>query len=735
MENEDEEEREEGCVLSSLGQRLSSPVFLRAFCLALAHDHKEEGLEGGREGGTDPRWSAGVEDLLRDAKAKWGGPVPLTRFHLSGRHFSVRHAQLVRLWLQVVKQEGGGEGGREGRLLVEAAVGLLLESTPQEHEGSFNATVAEIVAGVVSEFVRSSSSSSSSSSSGSGSSSGSAEEGGREAGRTRRRTTVKWAVWVVPVLEKVLPRLSFDYSCEWVDAFRFISQERNPRLLSPLSEWVLARIASSLGPSCLKEGEGGREGGVGDDYTAQAKWLRLLQPFLIEACGYPATRKEGQGLARRLAPFLLRSLGHPYKVCREQVAWCLFLVYGYGGVPLEEEGGGEGGVVEEVRRACGSGGDDGSSGGEGRAAGGGGGRGEGEEEDPLGLAAATAKLLKVEEEGGKEGGVPLSLTSIIPSTTSLEERTRRRETVLRWVLTSVQGGDGARYSRYVLPLLDVVYECVRDKEEEVSLLGKHAVRFLARALRFNSRMLVEAGDDATSSSFPSSSPSALSLPTHLLCPLLHLASHPSWHVKLEVTAYALPLFHAQHLPLLLPLEQASVRSLLITLLSDERREVQDAAKESLAAVLSSCELTLVDALVEMYAGKVMGRKEGGGKGKRRKVVLAGSEGGGGGGGGEMTSTAAAATAAAAAAQQEEKSTLHTSLLVLAAVVSAYPYDVPPFLPRALAVLARSCEGGGRGGGATPSMQVGLMSTGGLTSLPPFLPPSLPLLSCVQMVIS
>jgi len=598
------------------------------------------------------------------------------------------------LWLQVLKQEGGKEGGREGRLLVETAVDLLLEKTSQEHEGAFNATIAEIMAGVVSAFVRRSRSSSS------------VEDEGGEGGRARGRTTVKWAEWVLPVLERVLPRLSFDYSCEWVDAFRFISQEQDPRLLSPLSEWVLARVTSTLGHLSLMEGEGGREGGVGDDYTAQAKWLRLLQPFLIEACGYPSTRKDGQGLTRRLVPFLLRALGHPYKLCREQVAWCLFLVYGYAGVPLEEEGGGKGGVVGEVRRACGVGAEDGGSGGEGK--------GSGEEEMLEGLAAATAKLLKVEEEGGKEGGVPLSLTSNISSTTSVEERARRRETVLRWVLTSVQGGDRVNYSGYVLPLLDVVYECVRDKEEEVALLGKHAARFLARALRFNSRVLIGAQDDSASPSLPPSSSSALSLPAHFLSPLLHLASHPSWHVKLEVTAYALPLFHAQHFPLLLPLEQASIRSQLITLLSDDRKEVQNAAKESLAAVLSSCEINLVKALVEVHAGKIMGSNERGGKGRRRKVVVAGKEGGGGGDGGGMTSTAAAtpkttasAGVVAAAAQQEEKGALHTSLLVLAAVVSAYPYDVPPFLPRALAVLARSCEGGGRGGGASPSMKVGL----------------------------
>jgi hypothetical protein len=612
------------------------------------------------------------------------------------------------LLLQVLKKEGGGrEGGRKGRLLVEAAVGLL-ENVPQEHERAFHATVAEVVAGVVSELVRSSSSSSST------------EEGGKEGGRKGRRTT-KWAVWVVPVLEKVLPRLSFDYSCEWVDAFRFISQERDPRLLEPLSGWVLARIASSLGPSSSsssEEGEGGREGGVGDDgYTAQAKWLRLVQPFLIESCGYPATRKEGQKLARRLVPFLLRSLGHPYKVCREQVAWCLFLVFGYGGVPLEEEGGREGGVVGEVRRACGGAGVGGAGGGR---------EGGGGEDDPEGLAAATAKLLKVEGEGGKEGGVPASLITTATSTISQEERTRRRETVLRWVLTSVQGGDKSKYCRYVLPLLDVVYECVRDKEEEVALLGKHAARFLARALWFKSRTLVEAEDDSpSSSSLPSSS---MSLPTHLLSPLLQLATHPSWHVKLEVTAYAFPLLHAQHLPLLLPLEQASLRSQLITLLSDERREVQDAAKGSLAALFSSCELNAVEELVEIYAGRAMGRKEGGGKGKRRKVVVAKSE-AGGGAAGEMAMTTGAAAAgavvAAAAAAQEEKSTLQTSILVLAAVVSAYPYDVPPFLPRALAVLARLCEGGGRGGGASPSMQVSkLMKLKCVHSLPSSLPPSL-----------
>ena len=54
-------------------------------------------------------------------------------------------------------------------------------------------------------------------------------------------------------------------------------------------------------------------------------------------------------MAARLLPSLLSCLGHPYKVCREQIAWMLFLAFGFGRLPLAGPATGGVDVVAHVR--------------------------------------------------------------------------------------------------------------------------------------------------------------------------------------------------------------------------------------------------------------------------------------------------------------------------------------------------------------------------------------------------
>ena len=208
-----------------------------------------------------------------------------------------------------------------------------------------------------------------------------------------------------------------------------------------------------------------------------------------------------------------------------------------------------------------------------------------------------------------------------------------------------------------------------------------------------------------------------SLP-RLLHTLLSLTSHKSWYVKLEAasalavfqvcrqsvqyfhdvsvhvclpTAFIIVHIQAQHRALLMPAEGEAVLGGLINLLGDDRREVQDAARSSLSSFLSSSELSLVGALAQRHAEAALEVSGRGGKGKRRKdnkgrpkPVTEGT-----------TSVAGAGGTSAAEGEEESKAkarTLQTSALCLASLVLAYPYEVPPFLPRALTVLAKLCDG-------------------------------------------
>ena len=274
-----DEEEESACLVSpDVAEALCDPGLLKTFCLALAHDHPQigEAAQGGLR--STALWSTGVEDLLRDANRKKGSTIPFTRSALISRSFTVRHAQLIRQLLRCV-------GPRLIRPLMAAAISML-EGMPTEYELVFYGTVGEIIAGVVSEYSR--------------------------ADLHEIRRARMWEV-VLPVIDKILPKLSLDYSGEWCDAFRFASMHRNPRHLEPLTSFLVTRVLSSLESKVQSDGVTVFR----DDYTSQAKWLRMLDAVLIEFFGDPASQKAGLAVAGRILPVLLSSLG------RKSMLWQL----------------------------------------------------------------------------------------------------------------------------------------------------------------------------------------------------------------------------------------------------------------------------------------------------------------------------------------------------------------------------------------------------------------------------
>jgi hypothetical protein len=298
----------------------------------------------------------------------------------------------------------------------------------------------------------------------------------------------------------------------------------------------------------------------------------------------------------RLTTALLSNLGHPYKACREEIARTLGLVYGLGRLPLvangvdvlahvrgvvlaeaapdpevqvgrvvwsvgggagwgglgvglcaiqEEEGGGR----SQIQRTCAWMSAPGSY--------------------PLphptstptqGLAAATAQQLSV-GEGGAQPDTPTSGTTSTASA-SQEDLTRRRETVLRWVLGTANSGDLWCTLPLTLPLLPAVFEAVRDRDEETRALAKAAAGQLVRLLWLRTRRerpelaaaLVAEAENGGDGSGGEGGPEGADDMACLLATLLRLARQPSWYVRLEV-AQALAVVAAQQRPLLTAREQ------------------------------------------------------------------------------------------------------------------------------------------------------------------------------------
>lgn len=132
-------------------------------------------------------------------------------------------------------------------------------------------------------------------------------------------------------------------------------------------------------------------------------------------------------------------------------------------------------------------------------------------------------------------------------------------------------------------------------------------------------------------------------------------------------------------------ESRVITERLVELLSDDRKEVQDTARLALSAVLSAAEMGPVSRLAQTYCEMGL---ESVGTGKRRKdnkgraqKLPPGSSGGGDD----------AASASEAAEKQRAKAQL-ASTMVLSSLVLAYPYEVPPYVPRCMTVLARLFSG-------------------------------------------
>lgn len=369
--------------------------------------------------------------------------------------------------------------------------------------------------------------------------------------------------------------------------------------------------------------------------------MRLIHPLLIEFVGEPSTRERGHVMSSRLVNVLLSNLGHPYKACREEVARTLWIVFGNGGLSLEGPATGGVDVLSHVKEVVLP------------------------DADVEGLAAATAERLSVGDDSARSGGRDGALTPVIDAKgPAQEEMTRRRETVARWVVTSVAADDLCRTVPYALPLLPSVFECARDRDEELSKLGKSWSRLMARALWLRSRTSTPAIADATADSGHATS--VQDDVSALLHTMVKLAGHASWYVRLEA-ASALAVVAAQERPVLTLFEANLLLEKLIALLADERREVQNVAMKSLSSVLSSLEVGVVQSIAEAAERRALACVR---KSKRRK---------------DNKGHAAAADEAAEKARLRK---LLPDVLLLCAVVLAYPYEVPALLPQTVATVAR-----------------------------------------------
>lgn len=309
-----------------------------------------------------------------------------------------------------------------------------------------------------------------------------------------------WAQ-VLPLMERILPKLSLEYALAWNDSLRFACTNRQLAVVEPLVVGLLGKVETTMGNG---SGADGRR----DDYTSQAKWLRLLQMALIELLGYEASRDMGWIVAGRLVPLLFNALGNPYKVVREEVGRTLYIIFGFGGMPLSGPLVGALDVLEHAQNLV-----------------------TADADAEVSSTTASLSLVTVtdQDSSGIGGTDPVVIaTGDSPTDKARQDLVRKRETVLFWLHSTLHGADAVRYAPFLIPLLPVAFEASRDRDVDLAALGKHLVRLISQGVWLKARGNEE--DDSLS---------------RLMKETSKIAEHKSWYVKQEVGP-SLAILQAHH---------------------------------------------------------------------------------------------------------------------------------------------------------------------------------------------
>lgn len=241
----------------------------------------------------------------------------------------------------------------------------------------------------------------------------------------------------------------------------------------------------------------------------------------------------------------------------------------------------------------------------------------------------------------------------------------------------VSAGDHARHLSIFAALLPVALQSVRDSSVDVSTLGRGVCMSCAVALAARSPKAADLSSDNTDAD--SAEPGTMDI---IVNASLSAASTPSsWRVRRNAAAVTCILQTRLHF-VLTPAQHRACDSVLLSLLGDSRREVQETARLAMSTRVAHLTPVHARGMCEQFAegadNAAASRKKRRKLAKRQAAVVA-AKGTGAGEGSVAVSTGEPTTAL------EEQ---QTNVLGLSAVVLASPCDVPPWVPAALESLAR-----------------------------------------------
>ena len=242
-----------------------------------------------------------------------------------------------------------------------------------------------------------------------------------------------------------------------------------------------------------------------------------------------------------------------------------------------------------------------------------------------------------------------------------KEKIRALGTARKFVSCCVHWGDSKHeFSQYLIPLLPLAFESLQPMEGEVSPENRGMEAELVKGYRLNLANM------STNCIVTYGSPEDM---TRVLSTLTATSKHSCWQIR-QATAHFLQCFQGSHKFLLSDKQEEICMNIAVSLLADDRREVSSAAMSILTGIIAILSEEAVSNLVSKYiniANKSLKKK----KRKTDKIPDLKQE-----------------SELAMSKERERAMNQQKSVFFLCAVVMCRPYDVPSYVPEALAALSK-----------------------------------------------
>lgn len=628
--------------LPQLREKMITESFCKVLGKALVYDHKEDSAFGG---GHDAQWSAGVEELIRDAARNVASRslFPFQRTSQSSTTFKVSHAQLVD---RIIVKLGKEDGTVTAKYLLAFATEIA-SSPPSEDQRNQQCTSAEIFSGVCRALLK--------------------------LYEDDEKTDI-WAEIFLPYLEEVIPKIPVSFIGAYFDSLRFSLQFSAPNAFYALTVWLFAKVEATLWqPSSASEKDaegavvesngsnGNSASGRLEGFTAQSKWLYLSCALLIEIdetevdgtmskipwyteglsgdASMDVDRKSGQIseedlekswalVSSKLMPRLLEAMGHPYESCRDHIAGCLFRIIH---------------CHRKKMRVTASRASDTDA--------------EDALEDPG--SAIVKKLASLESSA---------------DTMALKDRYNSLITTRRFFSYCIHLGEARNeYSDYVIPLMPLAFEALKsNSDEDGAETTDVAQRTLEAEVVKGFRFTIAELSVTSVISYGDFSDIG-----RVLDITKKTAVHEEWQVR-HATAHFLRSFQGSHKFIFTSEQADTTLSIVTALLADDRREVSTSAMATLTGILAASPVDNVARMVKKYTlvakRSAMKKKKKGASGRLTPPPKAVSD--------------DPLELAALEVEQKRATNQLTSVYFLCASIMAQPYDTPPYVPQALAAISK-----------------------------------------------